>query len=41
MIGDRKYDVIGAEHHGIDTISVTFGYGTRQMLEYEVNRHCF
>lgn len=35
MIGDRKYDVIGAKHHGIDTISVTYGYGTLEELQNE------
>lgn len=32
MIGDRKYDVIGAKYHGIDSISVGFGYGTLEEL---------
>lgn len=35
MIGDRKYDVIGAKHHGIDTISVTYGYGSLEELQNE------
>ena len=33
MIGDRKYDVIGAKHHGIDSISVAFGYGTLEEIK--------
>lgn len=32
MIGDRKYDVIGAKHHGLDSISVAFGYGTLEEI---------
>lgn len=32
MIGDRKYDIIGAKYHGIDSIAVAFGYGTIQEL---------
>jgi phosphoglycolate phosphatase len=28
MIGDRKFDVIGAKFHGIDSIGVTYGYGS-------------
>ena len=35
MIGDRKYDIIGAKHFGIDTISVTYGYGTLEELQVE------
>lgn len=27
MVGDRKYDVIGAKEYGIKTIGVTYGYG--------------
>lgn len=32
MIGDRKYDVIGARNHGIRSIGVTWGYGSEQEL---------
>ncbi|MFM1651420.1 HAD family hydrolase [Brevibacillus sp. B_LB10_24] len=32
MIGDRKYDVIGAYNTGIDSIAVTYGYGSREEL---------
>jgi len=39
MIGDRKYDVIGAKHFGIDTISVTYGYGTIEELQFENPTH--
>lgn len=35
MIGDRKYDIIGAKHHGLDSVSVTYGYGTIEELQYE------
>lgn len=33
MIGDRKFDVIGAKHHGLDSISVAFGYGTLEEIK--------
>jgi phosphoglycolate phosphatase len=32
MVGDRGHDVIGAREHGIDTIGVTWGYGTVEEL---------
>ena len=28
MVGDTKFDVLGAKHHGIPTIGVSWGYGT-------------
>ena len=33
MVGDRHFDVEGADIVGIKTIGVTFGYGTRKELE--------
>lgn len=34
MVGDTKYDVIGAKAHGIPTIGVSWGYGEiEEMLE--------
>ena len=33
MIGDRMYDVIGGKHFKMDTIAVTFGYGTLRELK--------
>ena len=35
IVGDRKYDVIGAKKVGIDSIGVLFGYGNREELEEE------
>ena len=32
MVGDRKHDVLGAAAHGIDTLGVTFGYGSKDEL---------
>ena len=32
MVGDRDHDVLGAEHHGIACIGVTWGYGTPEEL---------
>lgn len=33
MIGDRKFDVLGAARHGIPTLGVLYGFGTREELE--------
>ena len=33
MVGDREYDILGARRNGIDTIAVTYGYGTASELE--------
>ncbi|MCL2378782.1 MAG: HAD hydrolase-like protein [Defluviitaleaceae bacterium] len=33
MIGDREYDIIGAQETGIDSIGVTWGYGSVQEFE--------
>lgn len=35
MIGDRKYDIIGANKVGIDSIGVTYGYGSEMELQEE------
>lgn len=32
MIGDRKYDVEGAKQHGLPSIGVLYGYGSREEL---------
>lgn len=32
MIGDRKYDIIGAQANGMDSIGVLYGYGSREEL---------
>jgi phosphoglycolate phosphatase len=33
MVGDRKYDIIGAKENGIDSIGVLYGYGSEEELE--------
>lgn len=33
MVGDRKYDMIGAKQNGLDALGVLFGYGSREELE--------
>jgi phosphoglycolate phosphatase len=33
MIGDRKYDIIGATDNYIDSIGVTYGYGSEEELK--------
>ena len=33
MIGDRKYDINGAKKMGIDSIGVTYGYGSQEELQ--------
>lgn len=32
MVGDRKYDIIGARNNGISSIGVAYGYGSRDEL---------
>lgn len=32
MVGDTKFDVLGAKEHGIPTIGVAWGYGTREEM---------
>lgn len=39
MIGDRKFDIVGAKHHQIDCAAVTFGYGTLEELQQEKPTH--
>ena len=33
IIGDRKYDILGGRDVGIDSIGITWGYGSRAELE--------
>lgn len=33
MVGDRSHDIIGAKHHQIASIGVTYGYGTEEELK--------
>lgn len=33
MIGDRKHDIIGAHNTGIDSIGVTYGYGSEEEIK--------
>ena len=33
MVGDRKFDILGARENGIDSIGVLYGYGLRTELE--------
>lgn len=35
MIGDRKFDIIGAKNNGLASMGVTYGYGTLLELENE------
>ncbi len=32
MIGDRKYDIIGAKQNGIKSVGVLYGYGSREEI---------
>lgn len=32
MVGDRKYDVLGAKSAGIDSVAVAYGYGSNEEL---------
>ncbi|MCR4792251.1 MAG: HAD family hydrolase [Lachnospiraceae bacterium] len=33
MVGDRHYDITGAQHFGLDSIGVLYGYGNREEME--------
>lgn len=33
MVGDRKFDILGAQHFGMDSIGVLYGHGSREELE--------
>ena len=33
MVGDREHDILGARRNGIDTIAVTYGYGSKVELD--------
>ncbi len=33
MVGDRKHDILGAQHHKMKSVGVTYGYGSKQELE--------
>ncbi len=33
MIGDRKFDIIGAQKEEIASIGVSYGYGSKEELE--------
>lgn len=33
MVGDRKYDIEGAKHFGMDSCGVLYGFGDREELE--------
>ncbi|MBO5726271.1 MAG: HAD hydrolase-like protein, partial [Clostridia bacterium] len=35
MIGDRKFDIEGANYFKMDSIGVTYGYGSKEELESE------
>lgn len=39
MIGDRKHDIIGANTIGIDSIGVTYGYGSLEELSHANPTH--
>ena len=34
MVGDREYDILGARHNGIESIAVTYGYGSAAELAH-------
>lgn len=39
MVGDRSHDVLGARHHGMDAIAVTWGIGSTDELTNCAPRH--
>ena len=45
MVGDSRFDIIGAKEAGCDSIGVTYGYGTKEELvengsDYTVDAAC-
>jgi len=41
MIGDRKFDIVGARANGIPCVAVGWGYGSAEELEgHRANAHC-
>jgi phosphoglycolate phosphatase len=32
MVGDRSHDIIGAKKHGVYSLGITYGYGTKEEL---------
>lgn len=34
MVGDRKYDIIGAQKNGIDSVGVLYGYGSLDEINH-------
>ena len=43
MVGDREHDIFGARQNGIDTIAVSYGYGSQEELalaqpKYQIDR---
>ncbi len=35
MVGDTKFDIIGANKFGMDSVGILFGYGTKEEMEAE------
>ena len=33
MVGDRKFDILGAKEFGLETVGVLYGYGSREELQ--------
>ncbi len=41
MIGDRKHDLIGAKHNGLDAAAVGYGFGSFAELQAEAPTYHF
>ena len=42
MVGDRKYDILGAQQNGVATVAVTYGYGTAEEIKNaDIQIHSF
>jgi phosphoglycolate phosphatase len=39
MIGDRYYDIIGAQQNHIDSVGVSYGYGSFRELQEAHSTH--
>ncbi|MEB3753646.1 HAD-IA family hydrolase [Acinetobacter sp. MD2(2019)] len=40
MVGDRKYDILGARRNQMQSIAVNYGYGTEEELAEAEVQHC-
>ncbi len=39
MVGDREHDILGGKAHGLETVGVLYGYGSREELQAAAADH--